>query len=535
MTVFVDMLITDYLYQFSPALRTNGSPVSHFHGLWLVGSDRTTPIPLDNFGYSDPMLIAKASQLPAEGWAFNSIITMLCVEDVPIPPHYLRSDKYITVTFPPAVPIADIFNCVNKLYSRTHFIVDGLREYLIAIEKTDDLNNLVRILSNAFNCSMALVSSSLRIISMHEICPSSDLLWKQLKEKGIYNGSQILFECNRRSPDVVIIDHKNGNVVFAPQDAPASGTAFFPIVNSRDMSAIIGFLLVFYADRPLFLINISLMRFASQTLSSRLQCYIGSQVFPSAQVYFYLERILRGECGEQEEIKSKLEHLQCYLKGKLVLIVIGGAYLKGATSYLIQNYLDIFSSLFPKTLTWFYLENILMLVELPPEDNYDFPSKYHNSLLGALQEYKCYAGRSPVFIEIDMTLRNYYYQTLAAMNVAARKNCPIEKFEDIVMEFLIWDKMIPTNAYDYCHPELIRLNDYDKRKGSSYVHTLRCYCKCNKNITKTCEALHIQRNTLFYRLNRIREMINLDINIPAHATIITFSLALLAQSGALLE
>jgi sugar diacid utilization regulator len=58
------------------------------------------------------------------------------------------------------------------------------------------------------------------------------------------------------------------------------------------------------------------------------------------------------------------------------------------------------------------------------------------------------------------------------------------------------------------------LLDYDERKGSSLVATLSRYLECGKSYSATATALAMHRNTLKYRLGRIREISHHDLSNP---------------------
>ncbi|MGI6226735.1 MAG: PucR family transcriptional regulator ligand-binding domain-containing protein [Peptococcales bacterium] len=55
---------------------------------------------------------------------------------------------------------------------------------------------------------------------------------------------------------------------------------------------------------------------------------------------------------------------------------------------------------------------------------------------------------------------------------------------------------------------------YDLKNGTDMVKTLEQYYYCNSNVMLTAESLYIHRNTLNYRLKRIKEILALDIDEP---------------------
>lgn len=60
-------------------------------------------------------------------------------------------------------------------------------------------------------------------------------------------------------------------------------------------------------------------------------------------------------------------------------------------------------------------------------------------------------------------------------------------------------------------PIYYRLERYDKENGTSYLETLRIYLECHMNTVQAAKELFIQRSTMIYRLKRIREITDNDL------------------------
>ena len=64
----------------------------------------------------------------------------------------------------------------------------------------------------------------------------------------------------------------------------------------------------------------------------------------------------------------------------------------------------------------------------------------------------------------------------------------------------------------YCYEPLTRLIDYDQKRGTQFVVTLREYIKNSKCPQSVCDTLFIHKNTLYKRLDRIREIMGCDFD-----------------------
>jgi purine catabolism regulator len=58
------------------------------------------------------------------------------------------------------------------------------------------------------------------------------------------------------------------------------------------------------------------------------------------------------------------------------------------------------------------------------------------------------------------------------------------------------------------------LLDYDERNRADLIKTLEAFFTCHGNLSKTAEKLIVHRNTLLYRMNRISEIADMDLNRP---------------------
>ncbi len=56
------------------------------------------------------------------------------------------------------------------------------------------------------------------------------------------------------------------------------------------------------------------------------------------------------------------------------------------------------------------------------------------------------------------------------------------------------------------------LEEYDRRQGTDLVHTLEVYFTQLGNLSRTAEIMHLHRNTLIYRLERIATILGVDLD-----------------------
>lgn len=84
--------------------------------------------------------------------------------------------------------------------------------------------------------------------------------------------------------------------------------------------------------------------------------------------------------------------------------------------------------------------------------------------------------------------------------------------EDYVLRYL--SRLNIDREHRLAHPLLKTLKEQDAKKGSALYETLFQYLLNERSIQKGAAALHVHKNTYSYRLERIRELTNVDLDDP---------------------
>ena len=75
-------------------------------------------------------------------------------------------------------------------------------------------------------------------------------------------------------------------------------------------------------------------------------------------------------------------------------------------------------------------------------------------------------------------------------------------------------------------PEVRRLAERDREEDTLYCLTLYTYLACHHSLNETCERLFTHRNTMLYRVRRMREDFNIPIDDPEQHLMLLLSAAL---------
>ena len=90
----------------------------------------------------------------------------------------------------------------------------------------------------------------------------------------------------------------------------------------------------------------------------------------------------------------------------------------------------------------------------------------------------------------------------------------------------------PTSRfYDFAHENLLKLQALDQKQNSEYVLTLKTYLEQNLNATQTANELFIHRSTCLYRLEKIKSILDSNLDDPDEIFYLNLSLRLLEQEA----
>jgi DNA-binding PucR family transcriptional regulator len=82
-----------------------------------------------------------------------------------------------------------------------------------------------------------------------------------------------------------------------------------------------------------------------------------------------------------------------------------------------------------------------------------------------------------------------------------------ETFEPLPMYYPI---VMDWETETFLHPAIREMIEWDEKYNTEYLKTLRAYLVTNKSTKESIRLLMVHQNTLMYRLQKIRELFNID-------------------------
>ncbi len=85
------------------------------------------------------------------------------------------------------------------------------------------------------------------------------------------------------------------------------------------------------------------------------------------------------------------------------------------------------------------------------------------------------------------------------------------------------------DSKSYVHPDLLRLEKIDMTENTQYCETLFYFLLCGGNYTDASKIMMLHRNTMIYRLNKIREIVRSNIDDADNRKLLLYSYLLLGK------
>lgn len=168
--------------------------------------------------------------------------------------------------------------------------------------------------------------------------------------------------------------------------------------------------------------------------------------------------------------------------------------------------------LFPDELYTMHEEQIVLLL-------INHSANLEKNVLSNLQllneKYHLLIGLSNSFTDLSETYR-HYQQALVAHSYCGKITDAASQyyiFYDYIAQLELLKIVTKAcNILDYCSPDILSLLKYDEQYQTDFSQTLSVYLNCFGDAVLASQKLKIHKNTLYYRLGIIKDIVNNDLS-----------------------
>jgi len=384
-------------------------------------------------------------------------------------------------------------------------IYNNLSE-LITIDKTiskikniKDLKEINKIISDFLNNPSIIIDSNFRIITHSDSSLIKDEIWTTNINKGYCSIEFINFVQNLPQ-----VKASNNNEITKVNCYASKISRWTSKISIDD--TVLAHLIILEQNNELSTNEKYFMTLVSSILTSIITSNSNGLLIDNTIYESLIVSLLEGKRVDSNYIESTLKANYKLLKDNICIMVINldnYHYKQQASKYLYQLLEEII-----QTSHIFYQNSIVLVYDF---DSY--PILCNETLVkldNLLEEQQLKIAISNGFNDLA-ELRKYYQQAkqLSKLNLANR----IAFYCDYPLELLLAN-LKETEIKNYIHPCFKILADYDQTNNTELLLTLTIFLKNNQNSVASSKELYIHRNTIKYRIDKIIQLTNLNLENP---------------------
>ena len=400
--------------------------------------------------------------------------------------------------------ILEIFNEVRAFFRRdikyNQFKITLLESFLSG----EGLCKIVTIASKLIGNPLIVIDLSFKVLASSPVENITDLLWMDNVKKG-YCSYEFIAELTKLESLKKGRKTKRPFVVTCPL-SPIKKIAFKIQVNDKT----IGNILLLECEKQIDPDDYNYLILISEIISKELgkkQFYKNTKNVLSEEILYDL---LENNIENRALIKERLKNCTLVFSKHIFVIVINISNFELKQSVYSRYLSPTLLTLFPMSNSIYYNGAIVII-----DDREEFVEKEDKIRLvkNFLIENKLKMGISSEFTSIE-DCSIYYHQAIRSLeigNILGEEEY-IYKHEDIEPYNFIYIAKNHLLKEDFYNNSIYILKKFDKINSSELYKTLYIYLKNNHNMTKSSEELFIHRNTLRYRLQKIADLIGLELD-----------------------
>ena len=182
-------------------------------------------------------------------------------------------------------------------------------------------------------------------------------------------------------------------------------------------------------------------------------------------------------------------------------------------AYIIGSEMELASALrlirlqYPKTMLGVRNKQMVLIVRAQDLDL--SCEKNVKELEAFLKQYDLYCGISYDFCGFTNCM-TYVEQSSYAASKGIKRNIRLVRYKDVHLDHIFDSLPEKEESRKLCHPVIAELSCSEKTSDQVLVPCLKAYLLNGQNIAHAAEALHIHRNTLIYRIERLEKLLGIS-------------------------
>lgn len=519
------------LAHYHPKIYVNNKEIAIIKAVKLIEKKQTTFDP-HIFYIGDPC------NLPVDlldSW-YQTNLLLVSKESSPIPFITNKSLNIISIT---DYPVDSVFNEILEITSAYQELNHHSSKLFKVLSEGKDLQQLVDTASELIGNPIFIRDENFKILAFTQNVILDDYVWNKIVSKGYqtYNDLQFLlkngFLSSVHNVKVPVyfkhVDNRTEKKENESQQIEIMKTGlkqnmsfiikpvFFQIskinipriwsniyINHKN----IGHVVVLEAFKPFSERDIALIGQFSDMVSLHLQKHRYYENSSGNKMELLLVDILDKTVNDQETIDDRLGVIDRKIPNTMQIFTVTSKQ-NEVSDFTFKHFRGFFENVFDTEACVLYEGKIVVLLKHNKFLSESQISKLHE----ILQDTDMLIGISRSFHGL-LDLRKCYRQALKSIEVGQRinKEKVLFLYDDYILQHIFQLCSGQEALKELCHPSLFKLIEYDCKRKTDYVKSLYSYIMNIKSQSELAASMNVHRNTLYYRIGKIEEIMNINLS-----------------------
>ncbi len=397
----------------------------------------------------------------------------------------------------------ELFNKIQDLLQNIQQINAGLHMLINAFFKEQGLQYLADVAYQVFGNPLFVIDNSNKHLAVSSGIIFDNPFFAEENEEGYISKQGLSFIKQTRLDEKI---RAKNSAIYVKNPLHGIGMLVDAItINNIE----VGHVMLCEIDQPFQEFDAVMLHRTSRIISMELQknSFINSN--KGFMYSYFLADLLDNPDIAYSSIKDRLSILGYDLKEEQYLLVIPARSYRN-TSTKLDIIVDQLHQILPSSIYAIYENTIAILISRSRKDG--IKEQEYQRLISFLEINHLTAGISNFFYELK-NARRFYQQAVKAVELGQKLEItqPIHHYSDYYLYHIFEMCENQENIRFFIHPSMLKLLEYDQNHSTDFLHTLHEYLESPGQPTQVAKRLHVHKNTLLYRMDKIRSIMDCQI------------------------
>lgn len=500
--------------------------IESFHPICNINEDKTFSITSvsfftkgTNFTNTEFLYIGYASELLLDIF-FETPILIICIEDTPISENFQFPNNVYLIRLLTDRNILEVYNSINTLFHEDILTKNFTEQLYQSIVLDLDVQEICDLSANYLKNPLVVMDNSLKHIAISSDVELEDYIWIDQRKNGSFISEHSIQLITKQTDYKK--DYYNTEPVLLPK-----GELKYPRIISHIFvnHKPVGTIVIFEVHKKLHNMDLYFAKMLSDVLSLRMK-KDSFVLYSKGFVYEHIFYDLLNETISSSELYKRIQSQNLNIEDDIYVMSIDISAFD-ETYKTLQYFRNSLDEIIRDGKSVIY-DNYIVII-IMRKNNISLSEREIIEINNFCLENKLSAGISKCFHDISK-LKFHFEQAVTALllNRKLRKMYKLSFYEEFTAEHMIDIAFKNTDLKQFCNESLLKLIKYDESNNTTFASTLYEFLLHERNLVHTAKALHIHRNTLIYRINKIQEITNHNLEDSSYRFNLLFSFKILS-------